>query len=196
MRYAVIALAAALSLAVLGTGQRSLSRRACPTRTGSSTDGRSCRTAARWARSARSRSIPMAATSGPSSGASARGAGALRRRVPRLESRSDLKFGPDGRVVKSFGGGMFIWPHGLAVDKDGSVWVTDAVASNRIPAGDKRGHMSSSSTRTGKWRRRLGRPARREAAPTSSRRRATWWSPRTATSSSLMATAKPATTAS
>src|SRR5688572_18066583 len=59
------------------------------------------------------------------------------------DSRADpiLKFSPEGRVVKSFGGGMFIWPHGLAVEKDGSVWVTDAVASNRIPAGDKRGHI-------------------------------------------------------
>src|SRR4029453_12563023 len=49
------------------------------------------------------------------------------------DSKSDpvLKFGPDGKVVKSFGGGMFIWPHGLAVDKDANVWVTDAVAENR-----------------------------------------------------------------
>src|SRR5262245_20773205 len=49
------------------------------------------------------------------------------------DSKTDpiLKFGPDGKVVKSFGGGMFIWPHGLGVDRDGNVWVTDAVADNR-----------------------------------------------------------------
>jgi hypothetical protein len=52
-----------------------------------------------------------------------------------------LQFGPDGKVVKSFGGGMFIWPHGLAVDPQGNVWVTEAVAANRIPKGDKRGHI-------------------------------------------------------
>jgi hypothetical protein len=43
---------------------------------------------------------------------------------------SVYKFGPDGKVVTSFGGGMFIWPHGLAMDPDGGVWVTDAVAES------------------------------------------------------------------
>jgi len=59
------------------------------------------------------------------------------------DSKADpiLKFGPDGKVVRSFGGGMFIWPHGLDVDRDGNVWVTDAVATARIPKGDKRGHI-------------------------------------------------------
>src|SRR3979409_2411075 len=34
------------------------------------------------------------------------------------DSKTDpiIKFSPDGKVVKSFGGGMFIWPHGLDVD--------------------------------------------------------------------------------
>src|SRR5215208_104761 len=51
------------------------------------------------------------------------------------DSKTDsvYKFSPDGKVVTSFGGGMFIWPHGLAVDPDGAIWVTDGVASNRIP---------------------------------------------------------------
>jgi DNA-binding beta-propeller fold protein YncE len=59
------------------------------------------------------------------------------------DSKTDsvLQFSPEGKVLKSFGGGMFIWPHGLDVDKEGNVWVTDAVASNRIPKGDKRGHV-------------------------------------------------------
>jgi DNA-binding beta-propeller fold protein YncE len=52
-----------------------------------------------------------------------------------------LKFNQDGEVVQSFGGGMFIWPHGLDVDKDGNVWVTDAVRESRIPDGDERGHI-------------------------------------------------------
>jgi sugar lactone lactonase YvrE len=51
-----------------------------------------------------------------------------------------LKFDQEGNVVQSFGGGMFIWPHGLAVDAEGNVWVTEAVSDNRIPEGDERGH--------------------------------------------------------
>ena len=52
-----------------------------------------------------------------------------------------LKFDLDGNVVASFGGGMFIWPHGIDIDPDGNVWVTDAVSSANIPDGDRRGHQ-------------------------------------------------------
>ena len=51
-----------------------------------------------------------------------------------------VKFGPDGHVVDSFGGGLFIWPHGIDVDPDGNVWVTDAVSESRTPDGS-RGHQ-------------------------------------------------------
>ncbi|HVA95122.1 MAG TPA: peptidyl-alpha-hydroxyglycine alpha-amidating lyase family protein [Candidatus Dormibacteraeota bacterium] len=37
-----------------------------------------------------------------------------------------LQFDPSGRLLKSFGAGMMIFPHGLFVDKDQNVWVTDA----------------------------------------------------------------------
>jgi sugar lactone lactonase YvrE len=37
-----------------------------------------------------------------------------------------LKFDQTGRLVRSFGAGMFIFPHGMHVDRDGNVWVTDA----------------------------------------------------------------------
>lgn len=36
-----------------------------------------------------------------------------------------LKFDASGKLVKSFGEGMFIFPHGICVDKEGNVWVTD-----------------------------------------------------------------------
>ena len=36
-----------------------------------------------------------------------------------------LKFDADGKLVRSFGGGMFVFPHGIHVDRDGNVWVTD-----------------------------------------------------------------------
>ena len=51
-----------------------------------------------------------------------------------------LAFDLDGHVVESFGGGLFIWPHGIDVDPDGNVWVTDAVAEGRTPDGT-RGHQ-------------------------------------------------------
>ncbi len=40
-------------------------------------------------------------------------------------------FDASGKEIRSFGGGMFVWPHGIHVDRDGNVWVTDARASER-----------------------------------------------------------------
>src|SRR5207253_7286941 len=36
-----------------------------------------------------------------------------------------LHFDPSGKVIKSFGAGMLIFTHGIHVDRDGNVWVTD-----------------------------------------------------------------------
>ncbi|MGE5246147.1 MAG: peptidyl-alpha-hydroxyglycine alpha-amidating lyase family protein [Betaproteobacteria bacterium] len=36
-----------------------------------------------------------------------------------------LKFDPSGQLVKAFGAGLFVFPHGIDVDPDGNVWVTD-----------------------------------------------------------------------
>ena len=41
-----------------------------------------------------------------------------------------LKFDASGKLVKSFGAGMFILPHGLHVDDAGNVWVTDGLGRN------------------------------------------------------------------
>jgi hypothetical protein len=38
-----------------------------------------------------------------------------------------LKFDAAGKLVKKFGAGMFVFPHGLSVDFEGNVWVTDGV---------------------------------------------------------------------
>ncbi len=35
-----------------------------------------------------------------------------------------LKIDPQGNVVASIGGGLFLFPHGIHVDRDGNVWVT------------------------------------------------------------------------
>ncbi len=36
-----------------------------------------------------------------------------------------LRFDSTGKLVKSFGAGMMVFPHGIHVDKDGNIWVTD-----------------------------------------------------------------------
>jgi sugar lactone lactonase YvrE len=41
-----------------------------------------------------------------------------------------LEFNPSGKLLKSFGAGMFVFPHGLTVDKDGNIWVTDGEGAN------------------------------------------------------------------
>jgi hypothetical protein len=38
-----------------------------------------------------------------------------------------LEIEPSGKVLKNFGAGMFILPHGIYADRDGNVWVTDGV---------------------------------------------------------------------
>src|ERR1700688_2002017 len=53
-----------------------------------------------------------------------------------------LEFDASGRLLTSFGRGLFVYPHGIAVDKDGNVWVTDAL---REPL--ERDIRSSSSVR-------------------------------------------------
>ena len=45
-----------------------------------------------------------------------------------------VKFDPQGNVLKAFGAGQILWPHGMDVDKQGNVWVVDA----RIATADER----------------------------------------------------------
>ena len=41
-----------------------------------------------------------------------------------------LHFDPSGKLLASFGAGMFVFPHGIALDKDGNVYVADADGKN------------------------------------------------------------------
>ncbi len=41
-----------------------------------------------------------------------------------------LKYNAEGKLLKSWGQGMFVFPHGATVDRDGSLWVTDARGEN------------------------------------------------------------------
>ena len=36
-----------------------------------------------------------------------------------------FEFDPSGKRLKNFGGGMFVTPHGMCVDKDGNIWLVD-----------------------------------------------------------------------
>src|SRR5581483_5437509 len=44
-----------------------------------------------------------------------------------------LHFDASGKLIKSFGAGMFIFPHGIFVDRDGNVWVTDGQDNAPLP---------------------------------------------------------------
>jgi sugar lactone lactonase YvrE len=73
-----------------------------------------------------------------------------------------LKFDASGKLVKSFGAGMFIFPHGIHVDKDGNVWVTDARAATpqeleRFPDAKGKGHQVVKFSPDGKVLLTLGK---------------------------------------
>ena len=62
-----------------------------------------------------------------------------------------LEFDPSGKLVKSFGGGLLVVPHGIFVDRDGSVWVTDS------QGGDGKGHQIFKFSPDGKVLMTLGK---------------------------------------
>jgi sugar lactone lactonase YvrE len=37
---------------------------------------------------------------------------------------------PAGKVLKTWGQGMFVWPHGIRFDRDGNLWITDGRAAD------------------------------------------------------------------
>ena len=45
-----------------------------------------------------------------------------------------LHFDDKGNLIKSFGAGLLIFPHGIHVDRDGNVWVTDGQDNGAAPA--------------------------------------------------------------
>jgi len=67
-----------------------------------------------------------------------------------------LLFDTDGNVLHSFGAGMISWPHGLFVEPDGSVWVTDATIGDAEQYG--LGHTVMKFTPEGELLMTLGTP--------------------------------------
>ena len=45
-----------------------------------------------------------------------------------------LKFDATGKLVKSFGAGLVVFPHGITVDRDGNIWIVDGQDNAPRPA--------------------------------------------------------------
>ena len=79
-------------------------------------------------------------------------------------------FDESGKEIRSFGGGMFVWPHGIHVDRDGNVWVTDARAASdeelrKFPGEDNKGSVVVKFSPDGKVLMTLGKPGVRGNPP-------------------------------
>jgi DNA-binding beta-propeller fold protein YncE len=75
-----------------------------------------------------------------------------------------LEFDPSGKLLSSFGSGMFAFPHGFTVDRQGNIWASDANAdatvlgiSAKDANGVVRGHQVFKMSPTGKILLTLGR---------------------------------------
>ena len=70
-----------------------------------------------------------------------------------------LKFDPSGNVVATLGGGTMLFPHGLHVDRDGNIWVTDAQGPNETdPERNGKGHVVLKFSPQGELLLTLGTP--------------------------------------
>ena len=72
-------------------------------------------------------------------------------------------FNESGKEIRSFGGGMFVWPHGIHVDRDGNVWVADARAPSpddlkTFPGEGSKGSVVVKFSPQGKVLMTLGKP--------------------------------------
>ena len=63
-----------------------------------------------------------------------RGAGSCE---DRLEVDPIMLLDTDGNILRSFGAGLFVWPHGIFVDDDKNLWVTDAATAREGRKGNQ-----------------------------------------------------------
>jgi sugar lactone lactonase YvrE len=68
-----------------------------------------------------------------------------------------LKFDASGKVVRSFGGGLFAFPHGFHVDRQGNVWVVDGIPLGGGAAPPGKGHTVVKFSPEGKVLLMLGK---------------------------------------
>ena len=79
-------------------------------------------------------------------------------------------FDASGKEVRSFGAGMFVWPHSVHVDRDGNVWVTDSRAPTaeelrKYPEEGRKGSVVVKFAPDGKMLMTLGKPGVRGNPP-------------------------------
>ena len=74
-----------------------------------------------------------------------------------------LLFDAEGTLVRTFGAGLIAWPHGLFVDAEDNVWVTDAVGFGAEPPG--LGHVVIKFSPTGEVLLTLGRKGQSGRGP-------------------------------
>ena len=68
------------------------------------------------------------------------------------------KYDASGKVVITFGAKMFVRPHGIGIDNDGNVWVTDGVGIAPKDGKPGRGHTVIKFSPEGKVLMTLGTP--------------------------------------
>jgi DNA-binding beta-propeller fold protein YncE len=79
-------------------------------------------------------------------------------------------FDESGKEIRSFGGGMFVWPHSVHVDRDGNVWVTDSRAAppeelQKFPGEGDKGSVVVKFSPEGRVLMTLGKPGVRGNPP-------------------------------
>jgi sugar lactone lactonase YvrE len=69
-----------------------------------------------------------------------------------------LKFDQSGNVITSFGAGMFVRPHGIHIDREGNVWVSDGEGPDgKDPKRNGKGHQVFKFSPEGKLLMTLGK---------------------------------------